>query len=63
MDPVPDPLLLRKSGSAGSNKALTHIFTDSISTDLDTIFCDRLSNFRIWYLLNKCVLTLFNGKG
>jgi len=49
--------------SIGSNKVLIHIYTDTISTDLDTIFCDRLSNFLIRYLLNKPNLTVFDGRG
>jgi hypothetical protein len=49
--------------SIGSNKVLINIYTDTISTDLDTIFCDRLSNFLIRYLLNKPNLTVFDERG
>jgi hypothetical protein len=46
-----------------SNKALTLIYTDSKNTYLDTIFCDTLSNFPIWYLFNKANLTVYDERG
>jgi hypothetical protein len=59
--PVPDPLLLRKSGSAGNRTQDIWICSQGIVVTIETIISDQNINGKIIYHTNMLLFSTFKG--